>query len=334
MIRSLWLGRAWTTVPLLGFAVAGWSVAPSPVTAAVGIAVVAVELAAIVATRRLTRALIRGDAGEILLKAGSRVPVEVLRAAFRADTAELAATGVAVAALAGFATADRSNPVLFATVGGLGTLALELAIWFQRRWSNAMFEAHDAMMANDLDRAERVLGPALRSRAAPIRDAARSIEAQIALRRGRVAAARRRMEAAWNGALDDRAAQLALLQLGDGSTALAERWLASSHADRRYDRYLVAQVAGTLAVHQRAYDRALTAVRAAPDLPRWFVRQLQLVEAAALQGLGRTAEASAQLGALGGLDPDRWLATADPVLWGLLDDAAANRPTDPTAAPR
>lgn len=327
LVRSLWIGRAWSTVPMLAFVLAAAGYEPSPESlaalAAVGVAV----SVAVHATVGLARALRRGDEGEVLLKVGARVPVAALRNTWRADRVELWVSVIACGGLGGWLLVQPGLAPKLLGGFGLGTVLLESVFAVQRRGSNALLAAHAALLQGDLDLAERALEPAARSTVPSVREAAEGVGAQILLRRGRAETARRQLEQGWNGALDERAALLGWLQLGTGDPSLAERWLAVPQPAGRYEQYLVALVGGLLALHRRDWNGALDRVTGPRDLPDWFARQLELLAVAALQGAGRTELARARLAPLGALASDRWLAAAVPLQWRLVEDAAARRPT-------
>jgi hypothetical protein len=337
VVRSLWLGRAWTTLPLLAFV---WIVASAEgqpmawLAAALGTVVSAL---ACLTTAATARELVRGDRGEILMRNGARVPLRTLRLSFWADTAEMvvALASAAVLCVGTLASGSALAPL----VGALGVLIvlLQLAVWIPRFWSHQMFEAVWSVTEGDLERAERALRTVEHSRMAVYQQAAARLRTQLLLRRGQPYTAEQQLERTWNGTLDDHGGQLAWLRLGADDRALAERWLATSRPDaHRYGRYMRALVASTLALCQQRWPEAVEHARSVtPEmLPRWYTAQLELVEVAALQGEGRTAEARALLGRTGPLEPHAWLASAQPMLWRLVQDAAQGRASEGSALPR
>jgi hypothetical protein len=336
VVRSLWLGRAWTTVPLLAFVWVGATVEGRPtawLAAAMGTTVAVLTS---LTTASTARALVRGDAGEILMRNGARVPLNTLRLSFWADTAEML-VGLTAAALLCTQSLMGSSALapLIAALGVLVVMLL-LVVWVPRFWSHQMFQAVWFVTEGDLSRAERALRAVEHSRMAVYQQAAARLRTQLLLRRGQPYAAEQQLERTWNGTLDDHGGLLAWLRLGADDRALAERWLVASRQDpHRYARYMWVLVASTLALCQRRWPEAVEHVRSVPPgtLPRWFESQLALVEAAALQGEGRSAEAREALERTGPLEPHSWLASAQPMVWRLVRDAAQGRASEGAALP-
>lgn len=335
LIRSLWLVRAWTAAALVGTGVLSVALYPAVPTAAGLVLAIAVEAAAVLAQAAYVRALADGSRGEVLMQSGARVPIATVRRLRTADGAEVAATVVVgvLGGVSGVLAGSPSAPVAV-VAAGLSVL-LQVGIFRQRRWSHLLAEALVALLAYDLARAESWLRQLAGAGAPVFRTAVEGLRTHLLLVRGERDAALRAMEAAWDGALDDRAATLATVRLGAGDPSLAERWLAATQAPRtRYERYLVALVGAHLALHGARWDEALAAARRTVDVPDPYLRQLALLAVAALQGAGRTDDARAALAQIRpGLEVEAWRRVAHPRQWRLLEDAAAGRPTHALPAP-
>ena len=75
VLRSLWLARAWTGLPLLGVSWVTVAVDPDRWTVGIALSCGIVELIAAAGSARVSVALSRGDTGEILMRNGARVPL-------------------------------------------------------------------------------------------------------------------------------------------------------------------------------------------------------------------------------------------------------------------
>ncbi|MCA9488637.1 MAG: hypothetical protein KC621_01900 [Myxococcales bacterium] len=324
-LRQLVVTRAFSAVIVLLGAAIPLVERPGPALVLVAVAAV-VELDCALALWRQLTAMRAGDRGELLLQLGPRVPLDVVRNYQRSERLE-----AGVFAVLAVVAVLLMTPVHGFALGGvvleIGLLAVMLVLATARSHLRALNEGVAALCAMDPESAQRWLARLESARAPVWRRMSRTHRQTLRLWSGDVAATHAQMEAEWSGTMDQDAANVALARLGTrGDTELARRWLDATPADNRFQRWQRAAVGGQLALVERRWDDAiaLTTDPGTRDVPAFFVRQLDLVRAAALRGAGRGPEADVLIGALDPpLDREAWRALAFPTMWALLGGRAA-----------
>ena len=332
IVRALWAARALGSLAALAPAVALWGTSQLA-WPALGLVLLAEAWGAATLHRYLA-AVQSGNAGELMLANGARVPLAVLRAQ---QSAERLGHAVAALVAAVVLVAGITRPVIIGTT--VVALVVQLLLVASRWGGWRQHTAYQALMNHQPQRALDAL-KAFRKVPGPLGRGIAHTRAGALAQLGQPEAALRELEAVWGGDYDATAALVALARLRRGDPELAQQWLAAQHPDDRYHAYLRGVVAGTLALHEADPHAALAATDLTHDLPAFQQRELELVAAAALQQAGRGDEARQRLDGLRALDKEAWRAQAQPTLWSLIDDARAGRASQAvraarsTAAPR
>ncbi|MCB9688671.1 MAG: hypothetical protein H6738_21175 [Alphaproteobacteria bacterium] len=332
-LRQLVYTRAVSTTAVLLGAALPLVERTGPGLVLVAVAGITELLCALTLSRHLA-AMRAGDRGELLLQLGPRVPLDVLRAHQRAERLESGMFAV-ISVVAVLLLTPTRGMALVGVVLEVGLVALMLVLATARAHLRALNEAVAALCAMDAESAERWLVRLESARAPVWRRMAKAHRQTLRLWSGDVAGTHAQMEADWSGTMDHDAANVALARLGTrGDTDLARRWLEAAPADNRFQRWQRATVGGQLALVEHRWDDAvaLTSDPQTRDVPPYFLRQLDLIRAAALRGAGRGAEADVLIATLDPpLDREAWRALAFPAMWALLGGRAA--PPVPPRAP-